>query len=70
MKEHDDLWVWIRVPLSALERAMDALKERVASRHWWGQRDEANSDSKAAKDIKDSLRITHEDDKDGNTTKF
>jgi hypothetical protein len=65
--QQNDLWVWIRVPLSALERAMDALKERVATRHWWKQRDEANSDSEAAKAIKEALRTTHEDNEDGNS---
>jgi len=56
-----DLWVWIRVPLSALERAITALKERVSSRHFANDRDEANSDDQAAESIKRSLREDHDD---------
>lgn len=27
------LWIWVRVPLRGLERAIEALKDRVARRH-------------------------------------
>jgi hypothetical protein len=57
----DDLWVWIRVPLSALERAVTALKDRVRINNLFGMRDEAHSDDVAAEDIKKSLRETHDD---------
>jgi hypothetical protein len=57
-----ELWVWIRVPLSALERAITALKERVSLMHHYKKRDEAHSDDIAAEDIKKSLRETHDDE--------
>lgn len=56
-----ELWVWIRVPLSALERAISALQERVPFLHRLNKRDEANSDSRAVEDIKKSLREDHDD---------
>lgn len=28
-----DVWIWVRVPLRGLERAIESLKERVARRH-------------------------------------
>jgi hypothetical protein len=59
--QSDDLWVWIRVPLSALERAIVSLKERVAFNHFLGKRDDANSDDRAAESIKKSLREDHDD---------
>lgn len=61
MNKHEDLWVWIRVPLSALERAITALKDRVALSHFLKKRDEAHSDDTAAEDIKKSLRENHDD---------
>lgn len=57
----DDLWVWIRVPLSALERAITALKDRVGNSHFLKKREEAHSDDQAAEAIKRSLRETHDD---------
>jgi hypothetical protein len=60
-----ELWVWIRVPLSALERAVTALKDRVSFWHHVGKRDEAHSDDIAAEAIKKSLREDHDD---GNST--
>lgn len=56
-----ELWVWIRVPLSALERAITALKDHVRVNHLWGMRDEAHRDDKAAEAIKKSLREDHND---------
>lgn len=58
----DELWVWIRVPLSALERAIGALKERVSQSHYFDKREEANRDNVAAEDIKQSLRENHNDE--------
>lgn len=62
-----DLWVWVRVPLSALDRAVNALKERVASMHYAKKRDEAQRDDEAAEAIKKSLRkgSKHERGHDG-----
>lgn len=60
MKE-PELWVWIRVPLSALERAITALKDRVSQWHHLNKRDEAHSDDIAAEDIKKALREDHDD---------
>lgn len=57
-----ELWVWVRIPLSALERAVTALKERVSVNHYLKKREEAHSDDVAAEDIKRSLRETHDDD--------
>lgn len=56
-----ELWVWIRVPLSALERAVSALKASVSYLNLWGLRDEAHSNDAAAEDIKKSLRESHDD---------
>jgi hypothetical protein len=57
----EDLWVWVRIPLSALERAITALKDRVTWNHNLGKREEAHSDDVAAEDIKKSLREDHDD---------
>lgn len=57
----DDLWVWIRIPLSVLERAITALKRHVAHDHGEGKRDVANSDDAAAESIKRALRESHDD---------
>lgn len=56
-----DLWVWIRVPLSALERAITALKDRVGINHFLDKRDEAHEDDTAAEAIKKSLKGNHDD---------
>jgi hypothetical protein len=56
-----EFWVWIRVPLSALERAITALKDRVGVNHFLEKREEAHSDDVAAEAIKKSLRETHDD---------
>lgn len=61
----NDFWVRIRVPLSALERAIVALKERVIALHQSRlkkNRDEANSDEEAAEAIKRSLREDSENE--------
>lgn len=59
-----EVWVWIRVPLSALERAITALKDHVSQWHHLGKRDEAHGDDIAAEAIKKSLREDHGDDSD------
>lgn len=56
-----ELWVWVRIPLSALERAISALKQRVTWFHEIKKRDEAHSDDVAAEAIKKSLREDHDD---------
>lgn len=62
MSSEGDLWVWIRIRLSVLERAITALKDRVGVNHFLKKREEAHSDDAAAEDIKRSLRETHDDD--------
>lgn len=62
MSSEGDLWVWIRIRLSVLERAITALKDRVGVNHFLKKREEAYSDDAAAEDIKRSLRETHDDD--------
>lgn len=62
VKQHD-LWVWIRVPLSALERAIAALKDRVVFSNSINKRDEAHRDDSAAESIKKSLREDHDNGK-------
>lgn len=56
-----ELWVWVRIPLSALERAYTALKDRVGINHFLEKREEAHSDDAAAEAIKKTLRETHDD---------
>lgn len=51
-----ELWVWIRVPLSALERAVAALKESVMRKHYYDQRQDADKDETAAEAIKKAVR--------------
>jgi hypothetical protein len=61
---NENIWVWIRVPLSALERAITALKDRVSLSHYLNKREEAHSDDNAAESIKRSLREeTHDEPK-------
>lgn len=55
------LWIWIRIPLDALERAITALKARTIDLHFHKSHVEANADEKAAEDIKRALRQTHQD---------
>jgi hypothetical protein len=57
-----DLWVWVRVPLSALERAITALKDRAIAGHMLKSRLDAAKDDAAAEDIKRSLRKDHDDE--------
>lgn len=57
----NDLWVWVRIPLSALERAITALKDRVQLHHANKKRDDAHADDIAAEAIKKSLREDHDD---------
>lgn len=56
-----ELWVWIRVPLSALEQAISALQERIPMLHFLKRRDEAQRDNDAVNEIKKSLREGHDD---------
>lgn len=56
-------WVWIRVPLQALERAITALKESVLRKHTMASRSEserlrteADADEAAAEALKKALR--------------
>lgn len=58
----NDLWVWVRIPLSALERAVSALQERLPILHWLNKRREAHADNEAINDIKKSLREGHDDE--------
>lgn len=51
-----DIWVWIRVPLSALTRAIAALKDSVIRNHYVDQRTEADRDEAAAEALKKSMR--------------
>jgi hypothetical protein len=63
----DNLWVWIRIPLSVLERAITALKDRVGIHHFLKKREEAQSDDDAAESIKKALRETHDHGRDDST---
>lgn len=58
-----ELWVWIRVPLSALERGVAALKDAVLRKHTSASRQEsarlrreADLDEEAAEALKKALR--------------
>jgi hypothetical protein len=62
-----DLWIWVRVPLRGLERAIDALKERVANLHTEASktpdpksqkalRAEADEDEAYAETLKQAIR--------------
>jgi hypothetical protein len=61
-----ELWVWIRVPLHALERAIASLKESVMSKHQSASRSgsermraEADADEAAAEALKEASRKAH-----------
>lgn len=58
-----ELWVWIRVPLHAIERAIASLKESVMRKHATGSRTdderirrEADLDEEAAEALKKAVR--------------
>lgn len=51
-----ELWVWVRVPVRALERAIAALKDAVVRKHRAGEHADADQDDRAAEAIKRSLR--------------
>lgn len=66
-----ELWIWIRVPLRALDRAIDALKERVARGHVEAsqidddakakrRRTEADTDDTDAETLKRAVRSLDE----------
>jgi hypothetical protein len=56
MAEKLSLWTWLRVPIRAIEAAIDALKEVSMRRHAEGRREEGDQADRHAEDLKKSLR--------------
>lgn len=56
-------WAWLRLKVSVIERAIQALKERAIHSHFLKKRDEAQRDDEAAEDIKRSLRENRKDER-------
>lgn len=50
------IWLWIRVPLRAIETAIAALKERAMLRHKQDLRAEADDDDEQAEQLRSSVR--------------
>lgn len=58
-----NVWIWIRVPLNAIERAIASLKESVMHKHGAASRQdssrlrrEADLDEEAAENLKKAVR--------------
>lgn len=56
--------MWIHAPLSVIDRAIGALKERVAASNYLNKRQDAQEDDEAAEILKKSLREDTHDDKE------
>lgn len=56
MTEERNIWLWIRVPLRAIESAIGALKQRSAERHFRKERELADQDDADADELSKGLR--------------
>ena len=56
MTDERNIWLWVRVPLRAIESAVKALKDRAMVRHQQGLREQADEDETDAENLKKGLR--------------